>query len=787
MSLVPRSSALLLCALLFATRAFAFDAFVVKDIKLIGLQRISAGTVFNYLPVKVGDSLDERGTVDAVRALFKTGFFEDVKLDREGGLLVVTVVERPAIAEIKLSGNREIDSEKLKTALKDVGLAENQVFDRSLLDKIEQELQRQYFALGKYGVKVDSKVTLKERNRADIAIEIHEGEAARIQRLNVVGNKAFDEGKLVDQLQLSEPGFAAFFSGSDKYSKQKLRGDLETLRSYYLDRGYVNFNVESTQVTISPDKKDIYVTVNVEEGDQFTVSEVKLVGEMVVPREELERLITLKPGDTFSRGTVTAISNAISERLGDDGYAFANVNSVPDINNERKTVGLTFFVDPGKRVYVRRITITGNEKTEEEVIRRELRQMEGGWFTPKKLQRSRVRLQRLGYLDEVNIETPQVAGTSDQVDINIHVTEGSTGQLQASVGYGQLSGVIFNAKISFNNLVGTGKFFSLEATRDDSRNIYSFSYTNPYSTDAGVSRTLGLYYRKTDAGNLNVGDYSTDDKGARVSYGFPMTEYNTARLGFELKNTELKTTTGSDVLVFKDWVCDFFDEPAQCDKASANFTTLSVDTSYSHDTRNRTFFASEGTQHQVSAEVALPGLDLQYYKLRYNYEANWPVAGGTILQARASLGYGNGYGATEDLPFFENFYAGGVTSVRGFQGNSLGTDATKEDEYRADGTLKKANAVSVGGSLRTVANLELIFPLPFAENSKSFRVSTFVDVGNVFAGAGDFDTNELRSSYGFQALWVTPVGVLTFSWGWPLVTKSGDEREIFQFFIGAPF
>jgi outer membrane protein insertion porin family len=286
---------------------------------------------------------------------------------------------------------------------------------------------------------------------------------------------------------------------------------------------------------------------------------------------------------------------------------------------------------------------------------------------------------------------------------------------------------------------------------------------------------------------LNVVDYSTDDKGARVSYGFPMTEYNTARLGFELKNTELKTTTGSDVLVFKDWVCDFFDEPAQCDKTSANFTTLSVDTSYSHDTRNRTFFASEGTQHQVSAEAALPGLDLQYYKLRYNYEANWPVVGGTILQARASLGYGNGYGATEDLPFFENFYAGGVTSVRGFKGNSLGTDATKEDEYRADGTLKKANSVSVGGALRTVANLELIFPLPFAENSKSFRVSTFVDVGNVFAGAGDFDVDELRSSYGFQALWVTPVGVLTFSWGWPLNAKAGDEREIFQFFIGAPF
>ncbi|MBI3775749.1 MAG: outer membrane protein assembly factor BamA, partial [Gammaproteobacteria bacterium] len=765
------------CALWSMPRAYALDAFVVKDIKLVGLQRIAAGTVFNYLPIKVGDIMDERRSADALRALFKTGFFEDVQLGQDADLLIVTVVERPAIASINITGNHDIETDKLKKALKDVGLSENRVFDRSLLDKIEQELQRQYFSLGKYGVQIKSKVTLKDRNRADVSIEIAEGAAARIQRLNIVGNHAFSEEKLVDPLQLSEPSFSSFFSDSDKYSKEKLRGDLESLRSYYLDRGYINFNIESTQVTISPDKKDIYVAVNLEEGDKFTVDEVKLLGEMVVPRADLEKLITLKKGDTFARSTVTAISNAISERLGDDGYAFANVNAVPDINNETKRVSMTFFVDPGKRVYVRRINITGNGKTEDEVIRRELRQMEGGWFTPKKLARSRVRLQRLGYFDDVNIETPTVPGTSDQVDINVSVTEGSTGQLQASMGYGQVVGLTLQAKVTFNNFVGTGKYVSVEATHDSSSNVYSVSYTNPYYTDAGVSRSLSVFYRSTNAGALDVGHFTSAAKGGRVGYVFPISEYDTAKVGMELKATRLSLST-TDPNSYIKWVCDYYSEPTipeDCGRRHASFATATVDSSWSHDTRNRTFFANEGTLHQVSAEVALPGLDLQYYKLRYNYERSVPLFSGFTLQGRGSVGYGDGYGNTKELPFFENFYAGGVQSVRGFAGNSLGTQATKP------------GGVPLGGSLRTVANIELIFPLPFAENSKSFRLSAFSDIGNVFAGVDDFDAKQLRSSYGLTALWVTPVGVLTFSWGWPYTHKPGDEREVFQFFIGAPF
>jgi outer membrane protein insertion porin family len=788
----------LACAALIAFSAHAFEAFVVKDIRLVGLQRISAGTLFSYLPIKIGDTVDDVRAAEAIRALFKTGFFEDVQFGREDELLVVTVQERPSIATVTITGNREIDTEKLTKALKDVGFSEGRVFDRSLLDKVQQELQRQYFALGKYGVKVDSKVTVRDRNRADIELEIFEGDAALIQRINIVGNNAFDDETLIEQLQLSEPGFGSFFSGSDKYSKQQLRGDLETLRSYYLDRGYINFNIESTQVTISPDKRDIYIAINVDEGEQFFVADVKLSGEMAVPREELEQRITMKSGDVFSRSVVTGISNAITDRLGDDGYAFANVNAVPDVNKTDRKVALTFFVDPGKRVYVRRINISGNTKTEEEVIRREFRQMEGGWFTPKKLQRSRVRLQRLGIFDDVSVETPAVPGTSDQVDININVVEGSTGQLQASLGYGQVGGLIVQAKIAFNNFVGTGKYMSLEATRNRSQQVYNFSYTNPYYTDDGVSRGINLFYRKTNAGESNIGDYDADDQGVRVNYGFPISEFNSTRVGIELKETNLRIDSDS-AQVYKDWVCDFYDEEPggtyNLCRQRADFTTATLDTSFSKDTRNRTFFASEGQLQQVSAEVTLPWFDLQYYKLRYNYESNWPLFAGLVLQGRASLGYGDGYGDTKDLPFFENFYAGGVNSVRGFRGNSLGTPATKEDEISLTvndageviSTSVKKDEIATGGSLRTVANLELIFPLPFAENSKSFRVSTFLDAGNVFDGVGDFEVGELRTSYGFQALWVTPVGVLTFSWGWPFDSKPGDEREVFQFYIGAPF
>lgn len=748
---------------LAAMPVWAFEPFVIKDIKINGLQRISIGTVLNYLPLKVGETLDEQNSAEAIRALYKTGFFKDVRFEREANVLVINVVERPSIASVTITGNKEIDTETLTKALKQVGLAENQVFDRSLLDKVEQELQRQYFNLGKYAVKINSKVTPEQNNRVAIAINIAEGQAARIRRINIIGNKVFDEGQLVKQFQLTGPTIFSFFSDSDKYSKQKLRADLESLRSYYLDRGYINFEIVSTQVSITPNKKDIYITINISEGDKFTVSDVKLAGEMVVPREDLLKLISIKKDDTFSRKQVTEISNAINERLGDVGYAFANINAIPDINSKAKTVGLTFFVDPGKRVYVRRINITGNSKTQDEVIRRELRQFEGGWFTPNKLARSRVRLQRLGYFEDIGIETPPVAGTADQVDVDLKVTEGSTGNLQAGVGYGQPQGIMFNAKVTFNNFVGTGKRISLEANNDKINTIYSLLYTNPYYTDTGISRGFNFYYRKTNAGQSNVADYNTDDKGASVNYGIPISEYNTARFGMEFKNTQLNLDESGpqSYLDFRDAV-------------GSSFNTLSFNAGWSHDTRNRVFLADEGSLSQLSAEIALPGADLEYYKLSYNQETNWPIGKGFTIQAKGLLAYGNGYDHTDGLPFFEHFFAGGIGSVRGFDVNSLGPIDEKTNR-------------PVGGNIKMIGNLELIFPLPFVENSKAFRLGAFVDAGNVFNGIKSVHADQLRSSYGVSALWVTPIGALSFNWGWPFHKREGDRTRVFDFTIGAPF
>jgi outer membrane protein insertion porin family len=757
-------------SMLVASRVGAFEAFVVKDIKIVGLQRISSGTVFNYLPLKVGDILDQQRSAEVIKALFKTGFFQDVQLERDGDLLIIKVEERPAIASINISGNKEIDTDTLTKALKDVGLAENRVFDRSLLDKVEQELRRQYFSLGKYGVKITSTVTPQPRNRVAIAINIFEGQAARIRRINIIGNTAFTEDQLVDTFELSEPTVFSFFTDSDKYSQQKLRADLETMRSFYLDRGYINFTILSTQVTIGPEKKDIFITINIDEGEKFHIANIKLAGDLVVPRAELEKLITIKSGDVFSRKEVTVVTNAISERLGDDGYAFANINAIPEIDNKTKKVSLTLFVDPGKRVYVRRIEISGNTKTQDHVIRREMRQFEGAWFTPKKLNRSRTRIQRLGYFEQVNVETPQVPGTADQVDVKVGVTEGSTGSLQAGLGYGQPRGVIFNAKVTFNNFAGTGKRIALEANNDKINTIYSFSYTNPYYTRSGISRGFNVYYRQTNAGASNIADYDTDDKGASINYGFPLSEFDTSRLGFGYKNTHLKIG-GSPPQLYTDWVADYGD----------TFDTITLNGSWSHDTRNRVFLADKGLLHQFSSEVALPGADLEYYKLSYSLESNWPLGKGFVLQLNGDFSYGDGYGKTGELPFFERFYAGGSRSVRGFQANSLGTRATFSNE------ANPADRQPLGGDIKMVTNLELIFPLPFTENSRAFRLGSFIDAGNVFAGQSDFNVEKLRASYGMSALWVTPVGVLSFSWGWPFNKQPTDKREVFQFYIGAPF
>jgi len=752
--------ALFFAALLIITAlpAWAFAPFVIKDIRVEGLGRIAIGTVLNYLPINEGDTMDDVRSAETIRALFETGLFDDVSLARDGDTLVVKVVERPAISKIEITGNKDITSEQLTEALKGIGLAEGRIFDRSLLDKVERELELQYFSQGKYAVKIKSEVTTLDEGRVEIKINIAEGRVAKIRNINIVGNSAYKDDELLGKFQLTTQ---AIFSDNDQYSKQRLAADLETLRSYYLDNGYINFNIDSTQVSITPDKKDVYITINITEGDKYTVKDIKLTGDLIVPEKELYDLITIHSGDIFSRRATTESSAAITARLGREGYAFSNVNMIPDIDHEAKEVSLSFFVDPGKRVYVDRINIAGNAKTSDEVIRRELRQMEGGWISTDQVSRSRVRLQKLGFFEEVNVETPAVPGTEDQVDIDLSVTERPSGTLMAGLGYSQSQGLLLNASISQDNFLGSGKRISATINNSKVNTVYSFAYTNPYYTLNGISRGLRVFDKETDAGQANVAAYTSDVYGASVDYGFPISEYNTASLSLGYEHTKLKTTLNTPQSYI-----DFIN-------ANSNeFDLYKIQSGWSHDSRNRAIFADHGLYNSIDTEVTLPGSGLDFYKINLRTLGYVPLTQKLIVMLKGDIGYGDSYSDTTELPFFERYYAGGSNSVRGWQSNSLGP--------QIDGKAE-------GGAFKTVGSTELIFPVPFAEDNKSLRLSAFYDIGNVYANESDFDANDLRYSMGLSAIWITPIAPLTFSFAWPLNDRPEDRTERFQFTLGSFF
>ena len=752
----------LLLTLVLSGTVQAFAPFEVADIRVEGLQRISAGTVFNYLPIKVGDTIDAADTVTATRELFKTGFFNDVHLEREGNVLVVYVRERAAISSIEISGNKDVETDQLLEGLKEIGLAEGRVFDRSLLDKVEQELRRQYFSRGKYAVRIKTTVTPLERNRVGILIDISEGQIARIKQINIVGNHRFTDKELRDDFTLDTPSLFSFFTKSDQYSKQKLAADLEILRSFYLDRGYLNFNISSTQVSITPDKKDIYITINISEGEQYTIREVTLSGDLVVAPEELFPLVRINPGDVFSRKRVTEAVDRISSELGNEGYAFANVNTVPDVDEIKQEVTLAFFVDPGNRVYVRRVNVEGNVSTRDEVLRREMRQMEAGWFSAEQVERSRTRLQKLGYFEDVNVETPTVPGTTDQVDVNYSVKETSSGNITAGLGYSQTSGILFNANVTQDNFLGSGKRVSFAFNNSRVSTIYSFSYVNPYYTIDGVSRGFGAYYRKTDADNANLSDYSTDAYGANVSFGLPVNEFDRIHLNTEGQHLDLNTNKNSPNEA-KDFVENHGD----------NYNSLILTGSWSHDTRNKALFADRGGSQVFATEVAVPGSGLEYYKIDYRQLRYLRLTKYLTLSLHGELGYGDGYGDYDNLPFFENYFAGGVRSVRGFEDNTLGPRDSKGNP--------------IGGAFQVVGGAEILFPIPFFEDSKSFRTGTFFDIGQVYQDFASFATDDLRYSVGVSALWLSPIGPLALSLGFPLNADSKDNVQNFQFTIGTSF
>lgn len=767
----------MLVTLIFSHTVNGEDGFLVENIQVRGLQRISAGTVYNYLPVSVGTkfSFDKAGL--AIKALFKTGFFKDISLEREGSTLVVNVVERPSIAKIIFEGNNDLSTDDLTKALKQIGLSEGQVFNRQILDKVEQELRRQYFSHGKYGLKIKTKVTKLTRNRVGIHIDISEGRVAKIKKINVVGNKVFDDDELLDQLELSTTGWLSFYTKDDQYSKQKLSADLESLRSFYLDRGYIKFSIESTQVAITPDKKEIYVTVNVKEGDLFTLEKVKVSGNLVIDPEEIVKLVETGPGETFSRKNATETSKAISDRLGDEGYVFANVNMVPEINEETNTVEMTFFVDPGKRVYVNRINMSGNSKTRDEVLRRELRQMESSWASTSKIERSKARLERLGYFEEVNVETPAVPGAADQIDVNYSIVEKSSGNLMAGIGFSQTQGVVFNANISQDNVFGSGKKVNLAFNNSDVSTHYQFGYFDPYFTLDGISLGYDIGYVARDAEEANVSDYSTDIFNTGVNLGIPLNEFDRLRFGLDFKHTKLNTTNASS-----EEIHDFIVEEGN------KFLTFTASIGWTHDTLNRPIFPTSGGQQRISALASIPGSDLEFYKVSYKQQYYFPLAKDLTFRLFGEIAYGDGYGKTDGLPFFEHYYGGGVRSIRGFDDNTLGPRDTPRLEGREGRPF--------GGSTKIVGKAELFFPVPFAEDVKSIRLGVFFDAGMIDDG---FDFSKMmRYSTGVSAEWLSPFGALAISYAVPLNAKDdtfkdgvideyGDEVKSFQFSFGTGF
>jgi outer membrane protein insertion porin family len=742
----------------FAAAAFAQE-FVVKDIRVEGIQRTEAGTVFSYLPLRVGDRFDPEKGVAAIRALYATGLFKDVRLEVDGDVLVVVVEERPAIASIEFTGIKEFDKDAVKKSLREVGLAEARVFDRSLLERAEQELKRQYLGRGLYAVQVTTTVTPVERNRVNIVMAVDEGEAARIRSIRFTGNRAFTDRQLLREIELSTPGWFTWYTKRDQYARQKLQGDLETLRSFYLNRGYLDFNVESTQVSISPDKQDIHITINLIEGERYTISEVKLAGELLGLEDELRALIDVKPGETFNAERLNNVSKRITDRFSQLGYAFASANPVPEANREKREVAFTILVDPGRRVYVRRVNITGNARTRDEIIRREVRQFENAWFDSEKVRLSRDRIDRLGFFEKVEVETPAVPGSLDQIDVNFNIKERPTGNIQAGAGYSSTEKLVLQAAYTQQNVLGSGHAISFEVNTSRANRTLAVTHVDPYVTIDGISRTTEIFERKSDLARLNLGSVDFTQRGGAVRFGVPFTEFDTVFFGLGYEGTRIALTPFSP-LRYVDYVNRFGQE------TQALIGTVG----WARDSRDNILVPTRGRYQRAFLEVGTPALDLQYYRLTYQYQQFMPLTSRFTLAFNGEVGVGGGYDG-KAYPLFKNFYAGGIGSVRGFDGGSLGP--------------RDALGDPLGGTRRINGSVEALLPLPGAD--RTLRALAFVDAGQVWGVGEPVRLGDLRYSAGIGIAWISPIGPLKLSYAYPLKTEPLDRTQRFQFQIGTGF
>jgi len=745
-----------------AGQAHAVEPFVVKDIRVEGVQRVEPGTVFGYLPVKVGETFTDEKGAESIRALYNTGFFKDVQIRAEGNVLVVRVEERPAISQLEFIGFKEFDKDALRRTLRGVGVAEARYYDKSLIDRAEQEIKRQYVSRGYYAADVSTTVTPVDANRVSITFTVDEGPTAKIRQINIVGNKAFKEGDLRDEMQLSTPNWLSWYTKNDLYSKQKLTADLEALRSFYLDRGYLEFAIESTQVSITPDKKDIYLTLNIHEGEQYKVSDIKLTGELLSKQAEMEKLIKLKQGDVFSSAKLSATTKSITDLLGTYGYAFATINPQPQINQKDRTVALTLVVDPGRRVYVRRVNVLGNSKTRDEVVRREMRQMEASWFDGEKLQLSQNRINRTGYFTDANITTEDVPGTSDQVDVNVNVTEKPTGQINLGVGFSSTDKVVLSAGIRQDNVFGSGTSLGLDVNTSKANRTIAVTQFDPYFTTDGISRSTELYYR-TYQPLYYTGDstYKIVQEGGNMKFGVPFSETDTVFFGIGYERTSIDVSANTP-LAYQNWV-------TKNGRITNNFPFT---IGWSKDQRDSALVPTRGRYQQANLEIGVPG-GVTYYRAYYQHQWFYPVSKSFTLAFNNEFGYGRGYGG-KDFPIFKNYYAGGIGSVRGYETSTLGP--------------RDANGIAIGGASKIVGNVEFIFPLPGSGVDRTVRLFTFFDYGNVFAEAAQpYKLSDMRYSTGFGLSWLSPIGPLKISMGFPIKRKAEDQTQRFQFQIGTAF
>jgi outer membrane protein insertion porin family len=790
-------SSAVLIGLIWSGAISAQSGFVVRDMRVEGLQRIAEGTVYNYLPISIGDTIDQRRIDESMRAVYGTGLFSDVEFRRDGGVLIIAVRERPSIKSFTITGNKDIETDDLEESLRGVGLATGRTFDRSVLENVEQFLTDQYFSRGKYSVIVDVEVEEVDDNLVEISIDIVEGKRAKIRQINIVGNYAFSDEDIRKQFKLDTPNMLSFYKQDDRYEREGLIGDIESLRSFYMDRGYAAFEVESTQVQISPDRQSIYITINVDEGEPFIISDIKLAGEMVVPEQQLQHLILAKPGQTFSRRALTQTSDLISYRLGEEGYAFARIEPVTDMDIENSEVAVTFYIDPGKRAYVRRINFYGSSAVQDKVLRREMRQMEGAFLSNRLVERSEQRLRRLPFLEEVSSDTSAVPDSDDLVDLDFTVADGQPGSFGGGVGYSGAQGVLLNGNFVHTNFMGTGNRIEADINTSQFITVYRMSYTNPYVTPNGVSRTMSVSYR--DVTQFTNGSSDIDQKTWTVGseWGYPISEYSRIRFGFAIQSAEMTASNGSSFQQ-KEWVALNGNSKVEAIDTGGGGSIIFTKTDFkayelvggwTYDSRNRALFANRGAKQRLAFSVTGPGSEVEFYTVRYDWEKYWPIKGQWGLKWRGETSYGKEFGNTTALPPYKRFFGGGPNSVRGFKEGRMGPFDSFENPY--------------GGNAMVASQMELLIPIPEKFQGKS-RASLFYDVGNVFSTDStrffaindqgnivpedfDFDLNSLKHSVGVAAEWLSPMGVFRFSYGIPLNDDEKDEIEKFQFSVGSAF